>query len=107
MESTAVSGVNSTTGIVTSITIIDGGFGYSQSEPPAVMIEPDRFSSERIRSVKVKGDHGVIIGINTFISGTPGIGTTSPKIEFVLKSETYDNSTLGSRVFCFKFFWYQ
>ena len=94
-RATAVSGVNSTTGIITSLTIIDGGFGYSQSNPPSVMIEPDRFLSERIRSVKIKGDHGVIIGINTFISGTPGIGTTSPKIEFVLKSESYDNSTLG------------
>jgi hypothetical protein len=94
-RATAISGVNSLTGIVTSITIIDGGFGYSQSEPPAVMIEPDKFLSESIKSIKVKGDHGVIIGINTFISGTPGIGTTSPKIEFVLKSESYDNSTLG------------
>jgi hypothetical protein len=82
-----------TSGSVTSIEIIDGGFGYFS--PPPVIIEPDIFKSETIRSFKVIGDHGVIIGINTFISGTPGIGTTSPKIEFVLKSESYDNSTLG------------
>jgi hypothetical protein len=94
-RATAISGVNSSTGIVTSITILDGGFGYSELDPPSIMIEPDRFISERIRSIKVKGDHGVIIGINTFLAGTPGIGTTSPKIEFVLKSESYDNSTLG------------
>lgn len=94
-RASAISGINSTTGTVDSITIVDGGFGYSQSNPPAVMVESDKFGSERIRSIKVKGDHGVIIGINTFISGTPGIGTTSPKIEFVLKSESYDNSTLG------------
>ena len=84
-----------TSGIVTSIDIIDGGFGYSQSSPPSVMIEPDAFKSEVIRSFKVIGDHGVIIGVNTFLAGTPGIGTTSPKIEFALKSESYDNSTLG------------
>ena len=48
-----------------------------------------------VKSFKVIGDHGIIIGITTYISGTPGIGTTSPKISFTLKSETYDNSTLG------------
>jgi hypothetical protein len=82
-------------GIVTSIEIIDGGFGYSQTNPPSVMIEPDIFKSETLRSFKVIGDHGTIIGVNTFLAGTPGIGTTSPKIEFVFKSESYDNSTLG------------
>jgi len=29
------------------------------------------------------------------VAGTPGIGTTSPKISFTLKSEQYDNNTLG------------
>jgi hypothetical protein len=91
----AVAQSSVTSGLVTSIVIIDGGFGYSQSSPPAVMIEPDVFKTETIKSFKVEGDYGTIIGINTFISGTPGIGTTSPKIEFVLQSETYDNTTLG------------
>jgi len=91
----AVAQSSVTSGLVTSIVIIDGGFGYLQNSPPAVMIEPDVFRSETIKSFKAVGDHGIIIGINTFISGTPGIGTTSPKIEFVLQSETYDNNTLG------------
>ena len=82
-------------GIVTSITVTDGGFGYSQSNVPSVMVQSDTYKFENIRSIKAEGDHGVIVGVNTFLAGTPGIGTTSPKIEFVLKSEQYDNGTLG------------
>ena len=82
-------------GIVTSITVTNGGFGYSQSNLPEVIIKSDTYSTENILSIKVIGDHGKIIGVNTFVTGTPGIGTTTPKIEFVLKSETYDNQTLG------------
>jgi hypothetical protein len=82
-------------GIVTSITITNGGFGYSQLNPPEVIIESDTYDIENVLSIKVIGDHGKIIGVNTFVTGTPGIGTTTPKIEFVLKSETYDNQTLG------------
>ena len=82
-------------GIVTAINITNGGFGYSPSNPPQVLVESDTYNKELIRSFKVTGDHGIIVGVNTFITGTPGIGTTTPKIEFVLKSETYDNTTLG------------
>ena len=82
-------------GIVTSINITNGGFGYSSSNLPQVLVESDTYDKELIRSFKVIGDHGIIVGVNTFITGTPGIGTTTPKIEFVLKTETYDNTTLG------------
>jgi len=92
-RATAISNV--TAGVVTSVTIENGGFGYSQSNVPSVLIEPDSPKTEFVRSFKVMGDYGTIIGINTFVAGTPGIGTTSPKVEFILKSEFYDNSTLG------------
>ncbi len=82
-------------GIVTSITITNGGFGYSPLNPPEIIIKSDTYDIENIFSIKAIGDHGKIIGINTFITGTPGIGTNTPKIEFVLKSETYDNISLG------------
>jgi hypothetical protein len=84
-----------TNGEVSSINITDGGFGYFDYDIPSVIIESDLFKTELIRSFKVKGDYGDIIGVTTFLPGTPGIGTTSPKIEFRLKSENYDNSTLG------------
>ena len=82
-------------GIATSIVVTNGGFGYSQLVLPSTIIKSDTYSIENIVSIKVIGDHGKIIGINTFVTGTPGIGTNTPKIEFVLKSETYDNQTLG------------
>lgn len=84
-----------TSGQVSDIVITDGGFGYFDYDIPSVIIESDTFKTELIKSFKVKGDYGDIIGVTTFLPGTPGIGTTSPKIEFRLKSETYDNSTLG------------
>jgi hypothetical protein len=84
-----------TDGEVSSVNIVDGGFGYFEDNVPSVLIEPDTFQTETIRSFKVKGDYGNIIGITTFLPGTPGIGTTSPKLEFRLQSETYDNSSLG------------
>lgn len=82
-------------GSISSISIINGGFGYSKNDPPAVLIESDKIKKEELISIKAKGDFGKIIGINTFVQGTPGIGTTSPKLEFVLKSEYYNNAGLG------------
>jgi hypothetical protein len=82
-------------GIVTSVTITDGGFGYDALNPPPVIIEPDRFNQETLLSIKAKGDFGTIIGITTFVANTAGIGTTTPKIEFVLQPDSYDNNTLG------------
>jgi hypothetical protein len=92
-RATAISSV--TSGVVTSIQVINPGFGYDLNNPPPVIVELDIYSTELIRSFKVIGDHGLIIGITTYLAGTPGIGTTSPKISFTLKSEQYDNSTLG------------
>ena len=79
---------SSMNGIVTSVTIINGGFGYSQSNVPPVIFESAKPNREKVYSIKAKGDFGTIIGINTI-----GIGASS--LEFKLKSETYDNTTLG------------
>ena len=92
-RATATSSV--TSGIVTSIEIDNAGFGYDPNNPPPVLVELDTYQTETVRSFKVVGDFGIITGIQTYLSGTPGIGTTSPKISFTLKSEQYDNSTLG------------
>lgn len=77
-----------TNGIVTSVSITNGGFGYLQENPPSVIFESIRPNREKIYSIKAKGDFGTIIGINTI-----GIGLSS--LEFELKSETYDNANLG------------
>ena len=92
-RATATSSVIS--GVVTSIQIDNPGFGYDPNNPPPTLVELDTYKTETVKSFKVVGDFGTIIGIQTYLSGTPGIGTTSPKISFILKSEQYDNSTLG------------
>jgi hypothetical protein len=79
---------STTNGIVTSVTITNGGFGYLQSNIPPVIFESAKPNREKVYSIKAKGDFGTIIGINTI-----GIGVSS--LEFKLKSETYDNTNLG------------
>ena len=86
---TAISSVSS--GIVTSITITNSGFGYDQKNPPNVLIETEKVKIEKIISIKAKGDFGIIVGVDTSI----GTGSTIPKLIFKLKSESYDNTTLG------------
>ena len=85
-RATATSSI--TNGIVTSVTITNGGFGYSQTNVPPVIFESTKPNREKVYSIKAKGDFGTIVGINTI-----GIGLSS--LEFKLKSETYDNITLG------------
>jgi hypothetical protein len=79
---------STTNGIVTSTTITNGGFGYSQINTPPIIFESPKPNREKVYSIKAKGDFGTIIGINTI-----GIGLSS--LEFKLKSETYDNTILG------------
>lgn len=92
-RATAIS--TTTNGVVTGVQVVNPGFGYDINNPPPVLLETDTYKNEIVKSFKVTGDHGVIIGITTYVTGTPGIGTTSPKISFTLQSEQYDNSTLG------------
>jgi hypothetical protein len=73
---------------VSSVTITNGGFGYSQTTAPPVIFESIKPNKEKIISIKAKGDFGKIVGINTI-----GIGQSS--LEFILESENYNNSLLG------------
>jgi hypothetical protein len=52
----------------------------------------DTIKYEKLVSVKVKGDYGSIVGINTFASS---LGIQTGKLEFELKSNFYDNDNLG------------
>lgn len=79
---------STTNGVVTTVSITNGGFGYSQNNVPPIIFESIKPNREKIYSIKAKGDFGTIVGVNTI-----GIGNSS--LEFKLKSETYDNTTLG------------
>jgi len=72
-------------GVVSSVNIVNPGFGYSQSTPPPVIIEGDNVTTEKIYSIKAQGDFGIIKYV--------GVGVTH--IDFVLSSEQYDNVSLG------------
>lgn len=74
-----------TNGTVTSINIINPGFGYVSSPPPPIIVESGTPLQEKVYSIKAKGDFGNIVYV--------GVGNSY--IDFQLKSDTYDNSTLG------------
>ena len=89
-RATATSSV--TAGVITSVTITDGGFGYKVGSNPPVIVESDRTKSEDLFSVDAIGDFGDIVGVNTYL---PGNSTTLPRLEFTLKSQSNDNTNLG------------
>ena len=72
-RATATSSV--TAGVITSVTITDGGFGYKVGSNPPVIVESDSTKSEDIFSVDAIGDFGDIVGVNTYL---PGNSTTLP-----------------------------
>ena len=81
-----------TAGVITSVTITDGGFGYDVGSSPPVIVESDRTTKEDVLSVDAKGDFGDIVGINTWL---PGTADRLPQLTFTLKSQFNDNTNLG------------
>ena len=60
-------------GTVSAITIVNSGLGYTNTNPPVVMIEAQAQTQETVSSVKYEGDFGDIVGIAT--TAVAGIGT--------------------------------
>ena len=81
-----------TAGVITSVTVTDGGFGYDIGSSPPVILETDKTKKEDIFAVNSKGDFGDIVGINTWLPGSAGV---LPKLAFTLKSQYNDNTNLG------------
>jgi len=75
----AASALVSSSGIVTSIVISEGGQYYGST--PKVIIDSPTLKKERIKSCKILGDFGTVVGVATT---TSGIGTTSPALIFNL-----------------------
>lgn len=61
--STAISSI--TSGIVTSITLTGSVVGYSQTNPPGILIESPTLDTETNNVVTYNGDSGVIVGFGT------------------------------------------
>ena len=64
-----VSGV----GTISAVTITSAGAGYTNTNPPVVMIESESITQDTITSIKYDGDFGHIVGIAT--TAVAGIGT--------------------------------
>lgn len=76
--------VNTLNSSISSITVNNGGFGYSLNKPPSVLIESPKNHCEQIYAIKAKGDYGKIVGIKT---SNTGVGTNSPSISFELLTD--------------------
>ena len=79
----ATATANLVNGVVDSVDVDNPGFGYL-SNPP-IIIESGTTLQEEIFSIKAEGDYGEIVEV--------GVGNSF--IDFRLKSEDYDNATLG------------
>ena len=59
-----------TAGVVTSITLGTAKTGYSQSNPPVVLIETPAVLAERLSAgISYRGDFGNIVGVTTTTVG--------------------------------------
>ena len=76
-RSIAISSI--TAGIVTSIIVSYGGTGYSQNNPPQILIEEPKPIYERNTVLSYSGDFGSIVGVST-----ASVGVASTAIIFSL-----------------------
>ena len=72
LGTTAVGVSSITAGIVTTITLTNAGTGYTNSNPPPVLIAPPTQTTEECDVLSYYGDNGTVVG---FGSTTVGIGT--------------------------------
>ena len=79
----ATANANLVNGTVDSISVDNPGFGYLN--PPPIIVESGTSLQEEVFSIKAEGDFGEIVEV--------GVGNSF--IDFRLKSEEYDNATLG------------
>jgi hypothetical protein len=73
-------------GSVTSISITSPGFGYSQTNPPTILIEPPTIKKEYLDNVSYLGDFGIISGIKTT---NVGFASTGLVFDLYIPSSSY------------------
>ena len=87
---------NITNGIVDLITVTSPGTGYTSSNPPVVIVEEPKPTTEDIDDVSYVGDFGVVVGY-----GVTTIGTDDNAIfDFYIPEDSYlrDTSVVGTAV---------
>ena len=84
-------------GTVNSITVRNAGAGYTNTNPPIVMIEPESVTQDTLTSIKYDGDFGDIVGIAT--TAVTGIGTALQLDLYIPDTSILrDASVMGSAV---------
>ena len=82
--STAIASISS--GIVTSLTIINPGSGYTSSNPPQVLIEYPKINMEEIINVDYEGDFGIVVGVSTT---SVGVASTGVVFDLFIPTDSY------------------
>lgn len=83
-NATLVSSIAS--GIVTEISVISPGYGYTTTNPPLIHIEPPQLTKEYIEEVTYSGDFGIISGINT---ANVGFASTALIFDLYIPQDSY------------------
>jgi len=95
----AIASASISSGIVTSITLTNPGSGYTNTNPPSVLIEQPGASGyyEDIENVSYTGDFGIISGINTV---SVGVASTGIVFDLFIPTNSYlrDSSIVGSAI---------
>jgi hypothetical protein len=81
---TAISSI--TSGIVTSIQIVNSGLGYTHTNPPIILIEPPNTFEETNEVESYEGDFGYIVGIST---GSVGVASTAIVFDFYIPQNSF------------------
>ena len=88
---TAIASVSG--GSVTSITITNSGFGYTSTNPPQVILEIPKGTTELIKSIQnIQGFSGIITGIST----TTGTGGHPLALKINFRADAPDANDLQS-----------
>ena len=82
----------SAAGTISAVTVSYAGFGYTHTNPPLVMIEPENVTQDTLTSIKYEGDFGHIVGIGT--STVAGIGTAMQFDLFIPKDSVLRDTSV-------------
>jgi len=73
-------------GVVTSISVLRAGTGYTSANPPLVFIGSPNAKKETVSNVNYEGDFGIITGINTT---SVSVATTGLVFNFFIPKNSY------------------
>ena len=96
-NATAVAGLSGV-GTVNSLTVTNAGAGYTNTNPPVVLIEPEAFGNDQLTSIKYEGDFGIVSGVGT--TSVVGVATTGLTFDLFipLDSPLRSSSTMSTPI---------